>query len=43
MKLSNGDKAIVDVVKLEWYCLNFDHPKAKQRASLCIRAKNISV
>ena len=28
MKLPNGERAVVDIVKLSDYCLNPDHPHA---------------
>jgi len=32
MKLPNGNLAIVDIEKLEAYCLNPEHPKGKHKA-----------
>ncbi len=32
MKLPNGQRAVVDVVKLTDYCLNPDHPRGKHKA-----------
>jgi hypothetical protein len=32
MKLANGDRAYVDLRKLEAYCLNMHHPRGKHEA-----------
>jgi hypothetical protein len=32
MKLPNGERAIVDIRKLERYCLNPDHPRGRNKA-----------
>lgn len=32
MKLPNGDRAIVDIHKLEDYCLNPQHPRGRHKA-----------
>ena len=34
MKLPNGDRAFVDIVKLRDYCLNDDHPRGKHKAKV---------
>jgi hypothetical protein len=32
MKLPNGDRAIVDIRKLQAYCLNSQHPRGRNKA-----------
>jgi len=32
MKLPNGDRAIVDIRKLQAYCLNMQHPRGRNKA-----------
>jgi hypothetical protein len=32
MKLPNGERAIVDLRKLQEYCLNTDHPRGRNKA-----------
>ncbi len=32
MKLPNGDRAIVDIAKLQGYCLNSHHPRGRNKA-----------
>jgi hypothetical protein len=32
MKLPNGKRAIVDLRKLQDYCLNFEHPRGRNKA-----------
>jgi hypothetical protein len=32
MKLPNGDRAIVDIRKLQDYCLNSQHPRGRNKA-----------
>ena len=34
MKLPGGDRALVDVVKLQEYCLNERHPRGRHKARL---------
>ena len=34
MRISNAERAIVDIKKLRCYCLNFDHPRGKHKARL---------
>ncbi len=34
MKISNADRAVVDIVKLRDYCLNKQHPRGKHKARL---------
>jgi hypothetical protein len=42
MKLPNGDRAVVDVVKLTEYCLNPDHPRGKHKARVFLAACGFS-
>lgn len=32
MKLPNGDEAIIDLEKLQNYCLNLSHPRGRHKA-----------
>lgn len=32
MKLPNGEKAVVDIVKPRDHCLNLDHPEGRHKA-----------
>ena len=32
MKLPNGDRAIIDIRKLQEYCLNLGHPRGRHKA-----------
>lgn len=32
MKLPNGDRAVVDIVKLTDYCLSTTHPRGRHKA-----------
>lgn len=32
MKLPNGERAIVDILKLQGYCLNQHHPRGRNKA-----------
>ena len=38
MKLPNGDKAIVDTLKLVGYCLSPEHPRGKHKARVFAQA-----
>jgi hypothetical protein len=38
MRLPNGDKALVDLRKLQDYCLNADHPRGQHKARVFKRA-----
>jgi hypothetical protein len=38
MKMPNGDRAVVDLVKLTDYCLNPDHPRGKHKARVFLAA-----
>jgi len=34
VRLPNGNRAVVDLKKLEGYCLNLDHPRGKHKAKV---------
>jgi hypothetical protein len=38
MKLPNGDRAIVDIVKLRDYCLSQEHPRGRHKARVFVAA-----
>ncbi len=42
MKLPNGDRAVVELVKLTDYCLNLDHPRGKHKARVFLAACGFS-
>ena len=41
MKLPNAKNAVVDIVKIQDYCLNPDHPKGKHKARVFLAALGI--
>lgn len=42
MKLPNGEKAIVDIVKLRDYCLSTQHPRGRYKARVFAAALGLS-
>jgi hypothetical protein len=42
MKLPNADRALVDIAKLEEYCLNPDHPRGRHKARVFASALGLT-
>ena len=42
MTLPNGDRAVVDLVKLTGYCLNPDHPRGRHKARVFAAALGLT-
>jgi hypothetical protein len=42
MTLPNGDRAVVEVVKLTGYCLNPDHPRGRHKARVFAAALGLT-
>ena len=41
MRLPNAEDAVVDIVKIQDYCLNPDHSKGKHKARVFLKALGI--
>ena len=42
MKLPNGDRAVVDIAKLQDYCLNFEHLRGRHKARVFAAALGLT-
>ncbi len=42
MKLPNGERAVVDIIKLQDYCLNPAHPRGQHKARVFAAALGLT-